>query len=155
MFMTPVLARAVRIVAEIHHSHGVKAAVSVADLRRRFPEWSDEFWHGALQRAKWFNEPTVESAVLAPPLVMTPRRAQVLLARGVIPASYVALRSWAEACGLEAVIAHHLDQACADPEYLGHRLRAERVKGRRIGRVRITSIADPEDSGLEALLYEA
>ena len=40
-------------------------------------------------------------------------------------------------------------------EYHGHRLRAERVKGRRIGRVRITSIADPEDSGLEVLLYEA
>jgi hypothetical protein len=122
MFMTPVLARAVRIVAEIHHSHGVKAAVSVADLRRRFPDWSDEFWHSALQRAKWFDEPTVESSVLAPALAMTPRRAQVLLARGVVPASYVALRAWAEAFGTEAVINHHLDQACADPEYLGHRL---------------------------------
>ena len=40
-------------------------------------------------------------------------------------------------------------------EYHGHRLRAERVKGRRIGRVRITRIPDPEDAGREALLHEA
>lgn len=122
MFMTPVLARGVRIVAEIHHSHGVKAAASVADLRRRFPEWTDEFWQAALQRAKWFDEPSVESSVIAPALAMTPRRAQVLLARGVVPASYAAVRAWSASCGTEAVIAHYLAHACADPQYLGHRL---------------------------------
>ncbi len=122
MFMIPVLARGVRIVAEIHHSHGVKAAASVAGLRRRFPDWSDAFWHSALQRAKWFDEPTVASGVIVPALTMTARRAQVLLARGVIPASHVALRDWARSCGTEAVIAQYLDQACADPEHLGHRL---------------------------------
>ena len=122
MFMTPVLARGVRIVAEIHHSHGVKAAASVADLKRRFPDWTDDVWHTALQRAKWFEEPTVESSVIAPALAMTPRRAQLLLARGVVPACYAAVRAWAESSGTEAVIAHYLDHACADPEYLGHRL---------------------------------
>lgn len=120
--MTPVLARGVRIVAEIHHSHGVKAAASVADLRRRFPEWTDDFWHTALQRAKWFEEPTVESAVIAPVAAATPRRAQVLLARCVVPACYGAVRAWADSHGTEAVIAHYLAHACADPEYLGHRL---------------------------------
>jgi hypothetical protein len=122
MPMNSILKRGVRIVAEIHHSHGVKAAVSVADLRLRFPEWSDDFWHAALQRAKWFDEPTVEHAVIVPAAVAPPRRAQVLLARAVIPASYGAVRAWAASAGTEAVIAHYLTAACADPEYLGHRL---------------------------------
>ncbi len=122
MFMTSVLAHGVRVVAEIHHSHGVKAAVSVADLRRRFPEWTDEFWHTALQRAKWFEEPTVDAAVIAPTIAMAPRRAQLLLARGVVPVCYGAVRAWAESHGTEAVIAHYLGHACVAPEYLGHRL---------------------------------
>jgi hypothetical protein len=122
MVMASVLAHGVRVVAEIHHSHGVKGAVSVADLRLRFPEWTDDFWHTALQRAKWFDEPTLGSPVVAPHIAMAPRRAQLLLQRGVIPVAYSAVRAWAGAHGPEAVIAHYLDHACAAPEYLGHRL---------------------------------
>ena len=122
MPMNLILKRGVRIVAEIHHSHGVKAALSVAHLRLRFPDWTDDFWHTALQRAKWFDEPTVEYAVSVPVAAMPPRRAQVLLARAVIPACYGAVRAWAGSSGTDAVIAHYLNAACADPEYLGHRL---------------------------------
>jgi hypothetical protein len=122
MSMAPVLARGVRIVAEIQHSHGVKAAVSVQHLRLRFPHWTEAFWRAALQRAKWFDEPTVEMPVSAPALPMSPQRARLILARRVVPACYSAVRSWAEASGAQEVIAHCLDQACADPQYLGHRL---------------------------------
>lgn len=122
MDLTPVLARGVRIVAEIHHSHGVKAAVSVVHLRERFPAWTDDFWQSALQQAKWYGEPTIETPVNAPVLPMAPRRARVLLARAVVPVCYSALRAWAEACGTEAVIDHYLDEACTEPGYLGHRL---------------------------------
>lgn len=122
MTINSVLARGVRIVAEIHHSHGVKAAASVADLRLRFPDWTDDFWHTALQRAKWFDEPIIESVITAPAAAAPPRPAQILLERAVIPASYGAVRAWAASCGTEAVIAHYLTAACSGPEYLGHRL---------------------------------
>jgi hypothetical protein len=122
MNIGPVLARGVRIVAEIHHSHGVKAAVSVAHLHERFPGWTDDFWQRALQQAKWYGEPIIETPVSAPVLAMAPHRARVLLARAVVPACYSALHAWAEACGTEAVIDHCLDEACAEPGYLGHRL---------------------------------
>ncbi|MGZ5269552.1 MAG: hypothetical protein ACXWC6_02950 [Ramlibacter sp.] len=44
MDMESLFARAVGIVAEIHHSHGIKAALAVRHLRHRFPQWSDGFW---------------------------------------------------------------------------------------------------------------
>ena len=74
MNLAPIVARGVRIVAEIHHSHGVKAAVCVVHLHEWFPEWTDEFWHAALHRAKWFDELTVEVPAYAPALTMSPRR---------------------------------------------------------------------------------
>jgi hypothetical protein len=53
--MEPVLARAARIVAEIHHSHGIKAALAVRHLHKRFPQWTQAFWQDALTQARWFE----------------------------------------------------------------------------------------------------
>jgi hypothetical protein len=53
---------------------------------------------------------------------ITPRRAQRLMARAVIPVSYGALRTWVDSVGVEAVVCNYLEQACLAPEYLGHRL---------------------------------
>ena len=117
-----VLTRGVRIVAGIHHSHGVKAAMSLLRLRGLFPNWTDDFVLQALQHSGWFEEPVVEGALFAPSLSMTPQRAQVLLARAVVPACYGATRVWVDASGLNAVVSNYFEQACADPGYLGHRL---------------------------------
>ncbi|MBI3525437.1 MAG: hypothetical protein HY066_13120 [Betaproteobacteria bacterium] len=53
---------------------------------------------------------------------MTPKRAQALLARSVIPAAYSGVRAWAEVSGADKIVSHYLELACADPGYLGHRL---------------------------------
>lgn len=119
------LASGVEIVAQIHHSHGVKAVASMQILEQRFPNWSADFWYAALTRALWHAEPRVKTPVLVPaaqkPLQISPRRAKVMLERAVLPYAYSAVRSWVAAEGAEAVIKSYLDEACGDPEYLGHR----------------------------------
>jgi hypothetical protein len=116
------LADGVRAVAHIHHSHGVKAAVAVTQLAERFPQWTPDFWDTALRRAQWDKEPRVDALAVAPTMDVPVRRAQTMIARSVLPASYAAVRSWAAKEGGDAVLSHYLEAACADPGYLGHRL---------------------------------
>jgi len=116
------LARAASVVAQIHHSHGIKAAVALSRLADQFPNWSEDFWLAALRRAEWQREPRVSTPVVTPRLRMTRRSAVVLLSRSVIPASYGAVREWAKLAGVEGIILHYADEACFDPGYLGHRL---------------------------------
>ena len=122
MTMEPLLARAAGIVAEIHHSHGIKAALAVRHLEDRFPHWTQAFWQDALTQARWFEEPVVERPVAISGKAITPARARVLLARSVIPLAYTAIRSWAAERGAGDIVRCYLDQATADPGYLGHRL---------------------------------
>jgi hypothetical protein len=120
--LDPILARGVRIVAVIHHSHGIKAALAVGHLRARFPHWSDALWHEALLRAGWFDEPVVDRPVDVSAFEVKPERAHTVLARAVIPRAYAATRSWAAANGVEGIVRFYLDEAAAEPGYLGHRL---------------------------------
>lgn len=53
---------------------------------------------------------------------VAPARARVLLARSVIPRAYTAVRCWAAASGVDDIVDFYLDQAAANPDYLGHRL---------------------------------
>jgi len=122
MTMEPVLARAAGIVAEIHHSHGIKAALAVQHLHDRFPDWTATFWQDALTQARWFEEPVVDRPVATSGKNITPARSRVLLARAVIPLAYTAIRSWAAARGAGDIVRCYVDQAAADPGYLGHRL---------------------------------
>jgi hypothetical protein len=116
-----ILAGGVEIVAKIHHSHGVKAAVSALMLNQRFPDWSSDFWHDALVRAQWHTEPRVKTAISASAIEISPIRAKTMLERAVVPYAYPVVRSWVRTEGAEAVIKCHLDEACGNPEYLGHR----------------------------------
>jgi hypothetical protein len=120
--MDPVLARAAGIVAEIHHSHGIKAALAVGHLRARFPHWTDAFWHEALTRARWFEETVVDGPMALSGSQVRPERARIVLARAVLPRCYSATRSWAAASGADAIVRFYLVQATAEPGYLGHRL---------------------------------
>ena len=117
-----VASRGVRIVALIHHSHGVKAVAALTHLRSAFPHWTEAFWRSALGNATWFDEPVVDGPVQTPAPPLSERRAQVLLDRAVLPLAYQATREWARSAGTEAVVSHYLQQACADPQYLGHRV---------------------------------
>lgn len=116
-----VLAGGVEIVARIHHAHGVKAAVSALILDKRFPNWTSAFWQEALVRAQWHTEPRVKSAVSASAIQISPSRSKTILERAVVPYAYSVVRSWVRTEGAEAVIKCHLDEACSDPGYLGHR----------------------------------
>jgi hypothetical protein len=122
MTMEPVLARAAGIVAEIHHSHGIKAALAVRHLHDRFPAWTQAFWQDALTRARWYEEPVVDRAVAVSGKTITPARARVLMERSVVPLVYTAIRSWAAECGAGDIVRFYIEQAAADPGYLGHRL---------------------------------
>jgi hypothetical protein len=120
--LEPVLARGVGIVAEIHHSHGIKAALAVRHLHDRFPHWREAFWQGALTQARWFDEPVVDRPVATSGKSIPPARARVLMARSVVPLAYTAIRSWAAERGADDIVRCYVDQAAADPGYLGHRL---------------------------------
>ena len=120
--LDPVLARGAAIVAVIHHSHGIKAALAIGHLRARFPHWSDAWWRDALARTGWNQEPTVDRPVDVTPFQVSPERAHVTLARVVLPRSYAAVRSWAAAHDVDAIVRFYLDEASADPGDLGHRL---------------------------------
>ncbi len=120
--MDPVLARGAGIVASIHHSHGIKAALAVRHLHDRFPAWTEAFWQDALARARWHEEPVVDRAMAVSGKGITPARARVLMARSVVPLAYTAIRSWAAECGAGDIVRCYVDQAAADPGYLGHRL---------------------------------
>lgn len=122
MTVGPVLARGAAIVAEIHHSHGIKAALAVNHLSRLFPHWTAEFWADALVNARWFEEPLVDQPVSMPQLQIAPERARVLLERSVFPRAYGAIRSWAAVAGADDIVEFYLEQAAAQPGYLGHRL---------------------------------
>ena len=111
-----------QIVANIHHSHGVKATVSIVKLSQRYPHWTPAFWLDALEHAGWNNELRITDRAVAPIGEFSPKRAKILIARGVLPLSYSAVRSWVNAQGGDVVASTYLDVACADPEYLGHRL---------------------------------
>ena len=112
----------VQVVARIHHSHGIKATLAVLNLSARFSHWPATLWSAALERAQWHAEPRVAQPVAAPAADVPPARARLLLARTVVPYSYAAIRSWAQKEEGGAIAASYLDQACADPGYLGHRL---------------------------------
>jgi hypothetical protein len=116
-----VLAGGVEIVAQIHHAHGVKAAVSALILNKRFPNWSSAFWHEALVRSQWYTEPRVKAAVSVPAIHMSPSRSRIMLERAVLPYAYAAVRSWIRTEGAGAVIKCYLNEACSNPGYLGHR----------------------------------
>lgn len=122
MNLEPVLARGVGIVAEIHHSHGIKAALAVRHLHDRFPHWTEAFWQDALTQARWFDEPVVDCPMAISSKSITPARARVLMARSVVPLAYTAIRSWAAERGADDIVRCYVDQAAADPGYLGHRL---------------------------------
>lgn len=122
MTMDLVLARAAGIVAAIHHSHGIKAALAVRHLHDRFPNWTDAFWQAALTQARWFDEPVVDRPIAISGKSITPARARVLMARSVVPLAYTAIRSWAAERGAGDIVRCYLDEAAADPGYLGHRL---------------------------------
>jgi hypothetical protein len=122
MDLQPVFARADGIVADIHHSHGIKAALAVSHLHRRFPDWTPAFWQEALARAGWFDAPVVDRPVLTAGSHLRPERARVAIARAVLPQAYDAIRSWAAARGADDIIRFYVDQACNDPQYLGHAL---------------------------------
>ncbi|MCG2592745.1 hypothetical protein LZ009_08110 [Ramlibacter sp. XY19] len=111
-----------QMVAHIRHSHGIKATMAVLALADRYPQWTPEFWKSALARARWDAEPRTRERVAAPTADVPPARARTILARNVVPYSYSAVRSWAARDGGGAVAAWYLEQACADPGYLGHRL---------------------------------
>jgi len=120
--LDPMLSRAAGVVAVIHHSHGIKAALSVMHLRARFPQWSEALWQGALLRSGWFDEPVVDRPVDVAPFEVKPGRAHIILGRTVLPRAYAATRAWAAAQGGDGIVAFYLDEAAADPGYLGHRL---------------------------------
>jgi hypothetical protein len=122
MDLQPVFARAAGIVADIHHSHGIKAALAVSHLHDRFPDWTPAFWQGALTRAGWFEAPVVDRAVATAGPELLPERARVAIARAVVPQAYGAVRAWAAARGADDIVRFYIDQACTDPDYLGHRL---------------------------------
>ena len=122
MTLDPILARGAAIVAVIHHSHGIKAALAIGHLRARFPQWSDALWREALARSNWFDEPVVDRPVDVSPFEVQPGRAHVTLARAVLPRAYAATRSWAAEDGVERIVGFYLDEAAAEPGFLGHRL---------------------------------
>lgn len=111
-----------RMVARIHHAHGLKATMAVLHLSSRFPHWPAGFWSAALERAQWHTELKAMQPVPAPAGDLPPARAKIVLARTVVPYSYTAVRSWAAKEGGGAIAASYLEAACDDPGYLGHRL---------------------------------
>ena len=111
-----------QIVASIHHSHGIKATVSIIKLSQRFPHWTPEFWRDALEHSGWNKETRVLGPAVALTGEFSPCRARILIARNVLPLSYSAVRSWIKAEGGDVVASAYVDAACTDPEYLGHRL---------------------------------
>ena len=117
-----VASRGVRIVAKIHHSHGLKAVAAFTHLRNIFPNWSEDFWNLALVNTGWFDEPIVDCPVQVPDIRLSERQAKSLLSHAVVPVAYQAIREWVRLAGVEAVVSHYLEQACEEPEYLGHRV---------------------------------
>jgi hypothetical protein len=123
------ISEALRVVATIHHSHGIKVAVAAGHLQRRFPNWTDDFWKAALRNAKWSEE-----CLVSRPFVVSPfekfvagahdvaARARSHISRSVLPAAYATTRAWLESEGVGRVCESFLPEACADPQYLGHRL---------------------------------
>lgn len=123
------IARAPRVVAHIHHAHGLKAAIGLHRLARRFTHWDNDFWQRALTQAGWPSEPVtdlrpLDDAALAAsyPDRFTARRARIMVERGVLPLAYLALRDWVQAEGMDAVVDHYANDAAQDPGYLGHRV---------------------------------
>lgn len=122
MDMDSLFARAAGIVAEIHHSHGIKAALAARHLAQRFPRWTGAFWAAALTRAGWFDAPTVNQPAVTSARDVRPERAPMAIARTVVPHAYAAVRSWAAARGAEDIVRFYIGQASSSPGDLGHRL---------------------------------
>jgi hypothetical protein len=116
------LSRAAGVVAIIHHSHGIKAALAVRHLRARFPQWSEALWQATLLRSGWFDQPVIDRPVEVAHFEVKPERAHIILGRAVLPRAYAATRAWAAADGAEGIVGSYLDEATAAPGYLGHRL---------------------------------
>ena len=120
MSPSTVFTRGVRIVAGLHHSHGVKAAMSLLRLRGLFPNWTDD---SCCRRFSTLGgSKSRSSRVRFRTAIDNTKASEVLLARAVVPAYYGATRVWVDAPGLNAVVSNYFEQACADPGYLGHRL---------------------------------
>lgn len=120
-------ARAPRVVARIHHSHGLKVYVGLARLMERFPTFDAALWRAALLRARWDDELVsdarpLDEAFRYPTSRDVESNARRMIARAVLPIAYHALDDWQRESGVDVVIRYYAEQAARDPQYLGHRL---------------------------------
>lgn len=123
--LSQLLPHALLAVAEIGEPHGIKAALALDRLDRRFPQWSDAQRTALLEHSQFHRLPRIAGPLapqVATPLRYGPRAGERLIANGVFPMAYRAASDWAADIGTAGVIAHFRDRALDEPNYLAHGL---------------------------------
>jgi hypothetical protein len=118
------LSAAVRMVADIAESHGVKAVLGSQRLAARFPEWDEQRWAELWERSQFELQPRV-TGLLADSVGLLPRsysqrRREQAIGRGLFPLAYRLAHEWADEAGLAAILAHYRARAVHEGGYLGH-----------------------------------
>ncbi len=118
------LAAAVRTVADLGESHGIKAALGLRRLAARFPEWDEPRLAELWRRSQFELHPRVRGLMADTldtlPRTYSQRRREQVIGRGVFPLAYRLAHDWAAEVGIAAIFAYYRGRAIHEGGYLGH-----------------------------------
>lgn len=118
--------QAVHLLPTIGETHWLKVALSINRFADRYPNWNPDILDRSLERTGWHTAPCVSQllhrSVDARDWSVTPRRSQVVIARGLFPLAYTAAHAWFAQEGLNGVVLAYQPRAIHEGTYLGHGL---------------------------------